>query len=80
MEGVLSGSVLSEVHSESCRPRYMAWVDESIGCLVVDICIVADLKDFSQDLTSEIASQSSGVISNWCRSLVLATKSSMIRW
>lgn len=80
MEGVLSGSVLSEVWSESCRPRYMAWVDESIGRLVVDICVVADLKDFSQDVTNEIASQSSGVISNRRRSLVLATKSSMIRW
>ena len=73
------GNVLSEVRSESCRPWYMACVDESIGCLVVDICIVADWKDFSQDVTNAIASQSLVVISNWCRSLVLATKSSMIR-
>jgi len=73
------GNVLSEVRNESCRPRYMACVDESIGCLVVDICVVADRKDFSQDVTNAIASQSSVVISNWRRSLVLATKSSMIR-
>ena len=73
------GNVLSEVRSESCRPRYMACVDESIGCLVVDICVVADRKDFSQDVTNTIASQSSVVISNWRRSLILATKSSMIR-
>ena len=77
--GVLSGSMHNEVHSESCRPRYMAWVDESIGCLVVDICVVADLKDLSQDVTREIASQSSGVISKRRKSLVLATKSSMMR-
>jgi hypothetical protein len=76
---VFSGSVLSEVRSESCRPRYIAWVDESIDRLVVDICVVADLKDFSQDVTSEIASQSSDVISNRRRSHVLATKSSMMR-
>ena len=76
---MLSGSVLNEICSESCRPWYIAWVDEIIGDLVVDICVVADLKDFSQDITSEIASQSSAVISNQCRSLVLATKSSMIR-
>jgi hypothetical protein len=57
----------------------MVWVNESIGCLVVDICIMADLKNFSQDMTSEIASQSSGIISNRHRSLVLAMKSSMIR-
>ena len=76
---MLLGSVLSEVHRESGRPRYMAWVNESIGYLVVDICVVADLKDFSQDVTNEIASQSLGVISNRRRSLVLATKSSMIR-
>ena len=43
MEGVLLGSVLSEVRSESCRPWYMACIAESIGCFVVDICVVADL-------------------------------------
>jgi len=75
----LSGSVLSEVRSESCRPRYMACVAESIGRFVVDICVVADLKDFSHDVTSETASQSSVVISNRRRSRILATKSSMIR-
>jgi hypothetical protein len=79
MEGVLLGSVLSEVRSESCRPRYMACVAESIGCFVVDICIVADLKDFSHDVTSDTASQSSGIISNRRRSRVMATKLSMIR-
>jgi len=73
------GNVLSEVCSESCRPQYMACVDESIGCLVVNICVVADQKDFSQDVTNVIASQSLVVILNWCKSLVLATKSSMIR-
>jgi len=78
-EGVLLGSVLSEVRSESCRPRYMAFIAESIGCFVVDICVVADLNDFSHDVTSDTASQSSGIISNWRRSRVLATKSSMIR-
>jgi hypothetical protein len=62
---VFSGSVLSKIYSKSCRPQYIAWVDESIDRLVVDICIVADLKDFSQDVTSKIASQSLGVISNW---------------
>ena len=44
--GVLLGSVLSDVCSESCRPWYMACVDKSIDCFVVDICVVADLKDF----------------------------------
>ena len=76
---MLSGSVLSEVRSESCKPRYMACVAESIGRFVVDICVVADLKDFSHDVTSETAFQSSGVISNRRRSRVLATKSSIIR-
>ena len=35
-----------------------------VTCLVVDICVVADLKDLSQEVTNEMASQSSGVISN----------------
>ena len=76
---MLSGSVLSEVRSESCKPRYMACVAESIGRFVVDICVVADLKDFSHDVTSETTFQSSGVILNRRRSRVLATKSSIIR-
>jgi hypothetical protein len=38
----------------SCSPRKMACVVDSIGTLVVDICVVALQKDLSQEDTREI--------------------------
>jgi hypothetical protein len=46
---------------------------ESIGTFVVDISVVAEQKDLSQDVTSLIESHSAGLSSKSCRSLFLET-------
>jgi hypothetical protein len=62
----------------SCKPQKIACVVESISTFVVDISVVADRKDLSQEATSLIDSQSALQSSRAWRSLFRDTKESIV--